>query len=62
MGRKFAWPIGTVGFSVSQSNVPAGVKYISNQEQPYQRMSFQDELKKYLKKRGIEYDERYIWK
>ena len=60
--RKFAWQIGYAGFSVSQSNVPAVVKYINNQEAHHRRVSFQDELRAYLKKHGIEYDERYIWK
>jgi REP element-mobilizing transposase RayT len=60
--RKFAWQIGYAGFSVSQSNVPAVVKYIGNQEAHHRRVSFQDELRQYLKKHGIEYDERYIWK
>jgi REP-associated tyrosine transposase len=60
--RKFAWQTGYAGFSVSLSNVPAVVKYISLQEQHHQKMTFQEELRKYLKKHGIEFDERYIWK
>lgn len=58
--QKFAWQIGYAGFSVSQSNVAAVVKYISNQEQHHRRVSFQDELRQYLRKHGIEFDERYI--
>jgi REP element-mobilizing transposase RayT len=60
--RKFAWQIGYAGFSGSQSNVPTVVKYIGNQEAHHRRVSFQDELRQYLKKHGIEDDERYIWK
>lgn len=60
--RKFAWQEGYAGFSVSLSNVPAVVKYISNQEQHHRKISFQDELRKYLTRHGIKYDERYIWK
>jgi len=36
--------------------------YIGNQDAHHRRVSFQDELRQYLKKHGIEYGERYIWK
>ncbi len=60
--RPFAWQEGYAGFSVSLSNAPAVVRYISNQERHHQKISFQDELREFLKKHGIEFDERYIWK
>ena len=37
----FAWQTGYGAFSVSQSNVPAVVKYIRNQDQYHRRVTFQ---------------------
>jgi len=48
-------------FSVSQSNVPAVVKYIGDQEQHHRKISFQEEFIAFLKAHRIPYDERYIW-
>jgi hypothetical protein len=48
--------------SVSHSNVEAVKRYIAGQEEHHRKMSFQDELLSFLKKNGIEFDERYIWK
>ena len=56
-----AWQAGYGAFSVSQSNVPAVVKYIRNQEQHHRKISFQEEFTAFLKAHGIAYDERYIW-
>jgi REP element-mobilizing transposase RayT len=57
----FAWQAGYGAFSVSQSNVPAVVKYIRDQEQHHRKISFQEEFIAFLKAHGIAYDERYIW-
>jgi REP-associated tyrosine transposase len=59
--RGFAWQTGYGAFSVSQSNASAVVKYIREQEKHHRRISFQEELVTFLKKNGVEYDERYIW-
>ena len=59
--RDFGWQIGYGAFSVSQSNVTAISKYIEKQEEHHQKVSFQHEFIAYLKKHGIQYDERYIW-
>ena len=57
----FAWQVGYGAFSVSQSNVPAVVKYIRDQEQHHRKISFQDEFIAFLKAHRIPYDERHIW-
>lgn len=57
----FGWQTGYGAFSVSQSNVSEVVRYIAGQEEHHRKVSFQDELVTYLRKHGIEYDERYIW-
>ena len=60
-GKSFAWQAGYGAFSVSQSNAPAVVKYIRGQESHHRRVSFQEEFVAFLKRNGIEFDERYIW-
>jgi len=35
---------------------------IKNQEAHHRTVLFQDELRAFLKKYKVEYDERYIWK
>src|SRR6516225_8802623 len=43
-GAAFAWQAGYGAFSVSQSNVPAVVKYIRDQEQHHRTISLQEEF------------------
>ena len=57
----FGWQAGYGAFSVSQSNVSAVLHYITNQEEHHRKVSFQEEFIAYLRRHGIEYDERYIW-
>ena len=57
----FAWQTGYGAFSVSHSSAPSVVKYIRGQEEHHKKVSFQEEFVSFLKKNGIEYDERYIW-
>lgn len=57
----FAWQAGYGAFSVSQSNVEAVREYIANQQEHHKKVSFQDEFLSFLRKQGIEYDERYVW-
>ena len=59
--RAFGWQTGYGAFSTSQSHVGAVVKYIKEQEDHHRKMTFQEEFISFLKKHGIEYDERYIW-
>jgi len=63
-GREYAdfeWQGGYSDFSVSKSNVEQVQKYIANQEEHHQKVSFQDELRRLLHKHGVEFDERYLW-
>lgn len=61
-GRKpFSWQTGYGAFSVSKSNVSSVIKYIDTQEEHHRKISFQEEFIAFLKRHGIEYDERYIW-
>jgi putative transposase len=57
----FYWQRGYGAFSVGQSNVAALKGYIRDQKQHHRRMTFQEEYRKFLKRYGIDYDERYVW-
>ncbi len=59
--RTFGWQTGYAAFSVSESARLQVVRYIQKQQQHHRKISFQEELVAYLKKNGIEHDERYIW-
>jgi putative transposase len=58
---RFAWQRGYAAFSVSESNVERVFQYVANQEVHHRRLSFQDELRAFLRQHRIEYDERYLW-
>ena len=58
----FYWQDGYGIFSVNPTQIDVVVNYIINQEEHHKTISFQDELRAFLKKYHVEYDERYIWK
>ena len=59
---KFSWQSGYAAFSVSKSGVEVVVRYVENQEEHHRKLSYQDELLALLRKHGIAYDERFIWR
>lgn len=59
--KSFSWQRGYGAFSVGPGNLEALRKYIDSQEEHHRTRSFQDELRMFLKKYGVEYDERYVW-
>lgn len=58
---KFSWQRGYGAFSVGPTDLSALIHYISIQETHHQKQTFEDEFRAFLKKYGIEYDERYLW-
>jgi len=58
----FAWQGGYGAFTVSESNCRAVIRYIQDQEEHHRRISFQEEFLALLKKHGVEFDERYVWR
>ena len=58
---KFHWQQGYAAFSVSQSAVDRVIRYIRNQEKHHRRVTYQDEVRQFLKQHGMECDERYMW-
>lgn len=60
-GRDFAWQSGYGAFSVSASNLAGVSQYIAGQQEHHRRIPFQDEFRAFLRKYGLEWDERYVW-
>ena len=57
----FYWQAGYGAFSVSQSNVAKVRLYIENQENHHKTIGFQDELRAFLRKHQIDFDEKFLW-
>lgn len=57
----FQWQAGYGIFSVSESSIVQGKRYIANQEEHHKQMSFQDEFRELCKRHRLEIDERYVW-
>ena len=57
---KFAWQSGYAAFAVSDSVIPQIVEYIKTQEKHHEKLTFKDELRKYLTAQGLPFDERYL--
>ncbi len=57
----FHWQAGYAAFSVSQSNLDAVRDYIVRQPEHHQKRSFQDELREWMRRYQIDWDERYVW-
>ena len=57
----FAWQNGYGVFSVGPSDLEALRKYIDTQEEHHRTHTFQEEYRAFLKRYGVEFDERYIW-
>jgi REP element-mobilizing transposase RayT len=54
------WQEGYGGFTVSHSDKDAVIEYIKRQEEHHKMVSFQDELREFLVKHGITFDEKYL--
>jgi putative transposase len=59
--NEFHWQAGYAVFSVSQSNVEAVREYIRRQEEHHAKQSYQDELREWLRRYEIEWDEGFVW-
>jgi REP element-mobilizing transposase RayT len=57
----FAWQDGYFAFSIGESGVGALKEYIANQKEHHRTVDFKDEVRMFLRKYGIDWDERYIW-
>ena len=59
--RDFSWQNGYGAFSVGPSDLAALCAYIDNQERHHRTRTYQEEFRAFLKKYGVEFDERYVW-
>ena len=59
--RQFHWQSGYGAFSVSQSHVERVRHYIADQDRHHHKVTFQDELREFLRRYEVKYDERYVW-
>ncbi len=57
----FTWQAGYAVFSLGQSQLPTLIKYIENQKEHHVKKTYKEEVLEFLKKYGVEYDERYLW-
>jgi REP element-mobilizing transposase RayT len=59
---RFNWQEGFGAFSYSRSQLDAVVRYIRNQQRHHRSRSFRDEYLKLLRRFGVQFDERYVFK
>ena len=59
--RSFQWQVGYGAFTVGSPQCPAVREYIARQVQHHRVQTFQEEYIEFLKRGGVEYDERYLW-
>jgi len=59
--RDFSWQEGYGAFSIGISQRDDTVSYIRSQAEHHRKKTFQEEFVAFLKRHGIEYDERYLW-
>ena len=57
----FHWQNGYGAFSIGESQVTGVRRYIEEQADHHHTRSFQEEFRLFLRRYGIDYDERYVW-
>ena len=59
--QKFShWQDGYGAFTVSHSDRDAVIEYIKDQDEHHRKISFKDELREFLVKQGVTFDEEYL--
>jgi putative transposase len=58
--RSFGWQDGYAAFTVSSTHILRVREYIENQEAHHRKLSFQDELRRILKKNNVKFEEKYL--
>ena len=57
----FGWQTGYGASSVRSSAVPDVIRYIDNQAENHRSRRFEDEFVEFLRRHGLDCDERYVW-
>lgn len=58
--KNFSWQRGYGAFTVSHSNVETVRRYIAQQKEHHQKVSFREGFIQFLEANGIEHDERFV--
>jgi len=58
--RTFSWQGGYAGFTVSESVLERVRAYVQRQKEHHAQHSFEDELRLFVEKHRIKYDEKYL--
>jgi len=59
--QRFYWQRGYALFSVSPTHLADAERYVRSQEEHHRRKTFQEEFRGFLRRYGVEFDERYVW-
>jgi putative transposase len=57
----FSWQRGYGAFSVGPADLNSLIAYIDAQREHHAKRDFQEEFRAFLRKYGVEFDERYVW-
>jgi REP element-mobilizing transposase RayT len=58
---RFQWQDGYGAFTVSKSQMAEVIDYVARQREHHKVLTFQEEYRGFLRKHGIDFDERYVW-
>tara|TARA_R110002096_G_scaffold24760_30_gene78072 strand:- start:228 stop:680 length:453 start_codon:yes stop_codon:yes gene_type:complete len=61
VGGRFQWQAGYGWFSVSPKDTNLVESYIQKQAEHHEKLTFQEEYRKFLNNYKVDYDERYVW-
>jgi len=59
--KDFFWQDGYGAFSVNPTQTEVVKRYIRDQHEHHKSLSFKDEYRMFLRKYGVDFDERYVW-
>ncbi len=59
--KHFYWQHGYGVFSVNPTETDVVAAYIENQKEHHRTKTYKEELLAFLRKYGVDYDERYLW-
>ena len=59
--RSFFWQSVYGVFSMSSSQLEAVLQYIEAQQEHHRTRTFQEEYRELLRRRGVDFEERYVW-
>jgi len=59
--HKFNWQTGYGAFTYSRSQINSVINYIKNQEKHHKTKTFEEEYTEFMKKFGVDYEERYLF-